>query len=337
MESYSFGAASSPSSSSSNPSDVGRQVYGQHMEEIQRREVEKEKRDAATDSGTTGFAPGPSDGPTTLRVGDQSVLLLSLSTSGISPRSTEPAFRVVGAFSTADEAKEHALVVQRDDPASSLFLHPSGDWMLAAPTPDRVRDEPAIESMLERHRREVERDRREFAEHKEQCLQRPEPVREREVLGEDGGDPMEEDAACSSPSSPQGVVGTRARLRLPASSAVVGQRLAVVSFVADDEDTVREGRPAGEREVAFRVHGCVDTVREADGWIRNVLSKSIRDHDLHVVSTCEWVFPLRMTPDRAPNETFPDTELHTIMERHRTEPARVKEYEEWASKGNSTL
>ena len=36
-------------------------------------------------------------------------------------------------------------------------------------------------------------------------------------------------------------------------------------------------------------------------WIKNTLSREITEFDLHVISTCEWLFLNKMTNDNTPS------------------------------------
>ena len=44
-------------------------------------------------------------------------------------------------------------------------------------------------------------------------------------------------------------------------------------------------------ELLFSIHGAFDTESDADLWIRHVLSEKVKDIDIDIVSSCQWLYP----------------------------------------------
>jgi len=116
----------------------------------------------------------------------------------------------------------------------------------------------------------------------------------------------------------------RARSRLPAGAEVRRQGLAVVSFLAD--------KWHGQHDVPqflFRVYACFEHEDEANTWVRNVCGDHVKDHDIFVVNTSEWLFPQKVKSGDVKHEVYRSDELNCIMKSHSEQPAKVQQFEEW--------
>ena len=116
---------------------------------------------------------------------------------------------------------------------------------------------------------------------------------------------------------------TRRASTNPATARVAGQRIAVLSIVADPDGDA----DGNDDECLMRVLGFFDDQTECDAWVRNVASERVQDVHLDVTSSCVWICPRTMRRGAdAPKECHRNNELHDIIEYHRSEPERVSEF-----------
>ena len=107
--------------------------------------------------------------------------------------------------------------------------------------------------------------------------------------------------------------------RIHNSLDVRGQSIAAMSFVKDDADVP---------EFLFQVYACFDKEEDANTYIRNTCGDKVEDHDIDVVSTCQWIHPQNMTYENATKEVFRSDELDRIMKNHKNQPKEVARFKE---------
>ena len=88
----------------------------------------------------------------------------------------------------------------------------------------------------------------------------------------------------------------------------LNQEVVVISFLIDKEEMQKNGDAP---EFLFRVYRCCKSEDEADGFVRNVASRRVVDHDLHVIDVGEWVKPL--TDAKHQKKRYRDSRLDAIM------------------------
>jgi len=149
------------SSVAAAPPPPGAPPAGKSVEDVFRPAFEEITRRAGAaraldpdDAETTHFAAAPDAPRLPLRRDDQAWVLLSMGTAVLAPRpldATRPALRVYGAFATREEAAEHAAEAVRPlDPACSLVVARTHEWVLMPQTEDAVADPAAAARRLER-------------------------------------------------------------------------------------------------------------------------------------------------------------------------------------------
>jgi hypothetical protein len=304
--------------------------YAEHMAEIGRRR-DVQAHDAALRQ--TGVLPSfgrAARGAVEHVHEEQRVALLSLSQKGFAPRSADgaSAIRVYGCFPSAEEAREHAALVEQHDPGVSLLCHPVGEWGVAVETPDRLALAPTLrDAKLKAYMRRRRTSEEVFERRRQRALDVSDasgtsaPLSTADDLDDvDDDDDARARAGAAADGADGAVVDGAAprRRRLAAAAQLCGQRVAAISFVVDDTS-----------EFLYCVHGCLDSHDEADAFVRNDVSRRIVDFVTDVVATCAWVFPATMGDDIIRSEHFRHEELDKIMAYRRTEPTRVREYREW--------
>lgn len=128
-------------------------MFDEHYEEIHRREnAANELRTTATTQ--TAVAKSAA---TAYANEEQAVFLYSVSHRGVPPiaLSGKGAFRLYGAFATADEARQYAAAVTAYDPDISLLLSSMRDWCTVASTLARLADPDALGAKRDTDRKSV--------------------------------------------------------------------------------------------------------------------------------------------------------------------------------------
>jgi len=266
---------------------------------------EIERRKTADNSERIHFEK--SDNSTNLKeiIEDQSYTLFSISSERIPPCSTaqkNPAVRIYGTFPTEADAKEHAECVASIDPKCSLFINKTNQWLVVPSSIDRIQDGELCNSIITERLQEYLKIRLENSKEFDENLK---DVTERTVRPEYEEKPITKHENSKAHKAKNGC-------------EVRGQKYAVIVFLPDE----KTGEPI------FLIHGCLESQEEADTWIRNVLSKKVTEYDIHVVSTCEWLFLNRMQGDGAKNNKYRTPELEKIMEHQRNAPEEIKSYQE---------
>ncbi len=246
---------------------------------------------------------------------DQKYFLFSLSSEKVPPISTasnNPAIRIYGCFQTEEDAREHAQEIVKLDSSCSLFINKTQQWVVAASSIDRMGDynlqANIVTDRLKEYLKERVQDNKEF---------------EDTVKGE-----CEERTVKPEFEQPPVTVNEKSRShKIKNGSEVHGQKYAVIVFIPD----TKTGEPI------FLVYGCLETKEEADTWIRNVVSRKVTEYDIHVVSTCQWLFLNRMQGDGAQTQKYRTPELEKIMEKQKNQPQEIKEYEEMYNARNNNI
>lgn len=287
------------------------EVFRPAFEEISRRATAA--REFATDE-TTYFARGTSDlCHLPFVLADQSVALVSMGTSVLAPRPVEqqrPALRIYGAFADAQEAKEHADVVQSLDPTCSLAVVPLREWFLM-PQTEECRDDPELRLRRTRARlQEVRASRMEDGERFEKR------VRERTDGTSGGGGDAEDPDEAAELAEAEALV-YKAPRRLRAGGEVRGQTMVAVCVIPD----------ALRGECLVHILGCLENADIAERWVRDVASRHMTDDDIHVAPTCEWIYP--NGEPATGGAKYRNDELQRIMDAAERNPVAVRDYKTW--------
>jgi hypothetical protein len=86
-------------------------------------------------------------------------------------------------------------------------------------------------------------------------------------------------------------------------------------------------------EALVNILACLDTLEEAEEYIRNVGCKDVTHADIHVCRACEWTFPNGDPSSGKTNYRHP--ELQKIMDAADKNPKAVKKYKEWKAEQDS--
>lgn len=244
---------------------------------------------------------------------DQHWALVSMGTAVLAPRpvdSTNPSLRVYGTFATREEAREHAEDVRRVDDVCSLIAIRTHEWILM-PQTEVSRDDPEENARRLQRRLETDAERRadEDADFRQSVL-------ERRAAEEIAGIVEDEDEAHATAEAERILYKPPKRLR--AGAEVRGQSHVALCAIRDPV----------VGECAIQVLGAFETSSDADAWVRNIASKVIHQHNVHVIAACEWVYP-NAERERAAKTKYRNDELQRIMDAADRNHKSVKDYKSW--------
>ena len=221
------------------------------------------------------------------------------------PRGPRAAFRLLGAFASAEEARRHAAEALPAD--CDLLL--AGLGAAFALTRDRDADQQRhLQALLSVHQRRLKDHEREFQENVSE--QRTGEASGGAAAGP-GGDPAE--ACGEAVEEPQ---------RIARSGEVRLQNFAVLSVLHDHDEPHEE-----LQEPAVVVWGVYDTENEAKEAIRARHALSVKDLHLEVCALYEWLHPTEVHKalDHL-EEEFRDETLTQIIRQRKQERRSVKAF-----------
>ena len=235
-------------------------------------------------------------------------VLLNLAHQQRRPQCDRAAFRILGVFSTVEEAKEHAALVPKD---ASLHVLPLQVW-----TP-LTRDEnvsPAdaiahLEHLGRRHQQRIDAHDEEFRDNLA-----------RQKTGAVTAVAVADDTAVSKFQAPAGSAPVST---IPVAAEVRMQRFAIVSVI-HDEDKKTSDEP-DLQEPALLVWEVCETESEAEDIIKTQLGRRVSDVHLDVVAMYEWLFPTQVDLSRV-KEEYRDPKLDELMKYRKEEHLRVAEF-----------
>lgn len=298
-------------------------VFDQHHDEIQRRKSAAHSETVNASSFPRAKNDTTTDLPFVLP--DQEFVLYSVSHVRMPPvceNCMEPAIRLYGTFSDAEAAKDHARIVARDDPSTNLQLSRTHEWFCMAASVERLQDQ---EGMRDHVRRVQEAH---SAARVEASSEFSANVAKRE--GGKGASPdaqaiahsrAKRAADAAQKMEPVALTSLTRAARISRAAEVRDQSYLVVAFLADCIQDLPEPLVC--------VYGAFHSQEEADVYCRNTAGEEVKDHDLYVVSACEWLFPQNIDPQKLRSEVFRSAELSSVIANHKSQPNQVENYKRW--------
>ena len=293
--------------------DNVKKAFEGHQTEIKRRNNVSKQETSHTFDKVEGDVHYP------FVISEQKYVLFSLSSIGFAPRAEDPsnpAVRIYGAFDSTEEANFHAQLVLEKDPSCSLMLDETHKWIVAPSTEKNMQDVEYIQTHTNKILKKYEDIESQHAAdfHKN--------VSEQEINHTTNRVPECPESKCKTDISNM----SRARKNLPSGAEVRRQQLAVVSFLPD-----RWFDKNNAPEFIFRVYAMFEHEDDANKWVRNVCGDEVKDHDVFVVNTCEWLHPQKLDKDKI-KSIYRSNELDKILTNHKDQPNKVKQFEEWRQK-----
>lgn len=286
-------------------------AYAKNHSEIQRRHqlaTDTEKQNPRT------FERAPDAPEIPFKLDAQTHFVWSASHESMAPKARDarhPALRIYGLFPSHSEAVEHAQVVASLDPTCSLMVSPTHEWTVLPRAPERLADaETHVAAVLAAYDERREESKRTFEEN---------VAKHRGGKGKKRADDRGDDVPTQEGEAP-------APRRLGRDAEVRDQSLVAVSFV---EDTTQ---PVGEP--VFQVYAAFANTIDADAWAR-AAGDTVVAYDIDVVSTCVWLFPNDVAPEKIGKEVYRSKELESIISNHRKQPQMCENFERWRQESES--
>jgi hypothetical protein len=286
---------------------MANKILEENMKEMQRR------REVSENISDTSF---PKHGTCNLplKIPGQNIVLFSTSHIKMYPSISEPddpAVKFYGIFPDNESAQEYINEVGLRN--INLQLHPTQEWGVLVSQEDHLNNEYINEkknNILNYYLKQREELNAEFDNNVGS-----------KSTGENTLEPIKPASSSSRFDHKNTLRGMKKISGLGNVNPIYGQKYFVVSFLPDPLGTVPE--------LLFTVHGAFDTQSDADLWIRHVLSEYIKDVDIDIVNSCQWLFPQKIQGKDFSEEKFRGEELNNVMHYHKSEPSKIKQFDEW--------
>jgi len=252
------------------------------------------------------------DANVALEIEEQDYVLLSMGTEVLAPRPLDrrrPALRVYGAFSSREDAVEHASLI--DTTTCSLVIVRRNEWIMM-PQSLKTRDDVEFNRERVKQKLALDEERRIQAHQKFEEARKEHRPCELMAVSENDDDKDMEDAEVE-------VYGRPKRLR--AGCEVRGQTVFAFCTIPDKQ----------EGECLIKILGCFETTSDANGWVRNVGSRDVVHHAIYVSPTCEWLYPNGVL--KAGKKFYRVDELQRIMDAFEQNAEGVRTFKEWKARG----
>lgn len=314
------------------PNAQAQAIFGQHHKEISRRSKVVES-DALNSTSFSRSKESANDLP--FKIPSQDWILFSVSHVRMPPVCEDPrnpAVRFYGLFESAEEASDHARVVLQIDPSVNLQVSRTHEWVSMCSTPERLADDTAVrvhvKTLLAAYTSERTSATKEFNENvdakkagrgssqsnEEDQKRLSEQARtDANRLAEEGDKKKE----------------LRRATKLPRMAEVRDQTVAVVSFISDPKQSIPEP--------LFHVYSAFNTQAEADIYVRNTAGEHVRDHDMYVVSLCEWLHLQEIDSTKLANEVYRSEELNSVMANHKSQPQKIEQFKKWREEADKEV
>ena len=250
---------------------------------------------------------------------EQGFVLFNASHHERRPKGPRAALRLLGGFSEAADAKEHALQLPQD---CDLLLAPIGKAF--ALTKSLPQDEGAhLRRLLAAHLQRLRDHEREFVGNVAE-----QTAGQVSNGGGGGGGGAATAEGTTDPAPPAAVPE-----RISRQSEVRLQNFAVLSVLPDCDELSTD-----QQEPGVVVWGLYDTEAAARDAIRQRLSSSVKDLHLEVVAMYEWLHPTEVSKHLDElEEEFRDETLTSIIAQRKEERRKVRDFRELCGEAGAPM
>lgn len=269
-------------------------------------------------------------------------VLLNIGNVSNRPRAPKPLFRILGFFTSADEAREQVREwlqshpwLQNDCPIHCL---PASTWLVLCKTWEQQRDSQFIWNTvdtvltsyyneLEKHRLEFETNVKErktgeaseaFKEKQRQEKKDKRPKHRRMNQEQARQMVLEKVEQQKLQKEIQGGTGAVRARTWPNDIEVRGQKVAGISYVVDRES----------KEVLLRIYAGFENDEKFEEWKNGKAAQRIKHFHLDSVDMYEWKSPTDVDPTKVA-EKFRNEALDKIMNQPKKETRKLEEFDEW--------
>jgi hypothetical protein len=305
------------------PNAQAQAIFGQHQKEISRRSKVVESG-ALNSTSFPRSKESANDLP--FKIPGQEWILFSVSHVRMSPVCEDPcrpAVRFYGLFESAEDASDHARVVLQSDPSVNLQVSRTHEWVSMCSTPERLADDTAVRTHVKTLLAEHTSTRTSATKEFNNNVQLKRGGKGCAQSNEDDQNRLSRQAKVEANRLAQGDAKKELcrAAKLPRTAEVRDQSVAVVSFISDPKQPIPEP--------LFRVYSAFNTQADADVYVRNTAGEHVRDHDIYVVSLCEWLHPQDIDSTKLANEVYRSEELNSVMANHKSQPQKIEQFKKW--------
>ena len=246
----------------------------------------------------------PSQCSRAFHAASQKFIVVQLANQNISPKSDRPALRVLGGFSTKNEALEHSKLVNEVEQCTTIIteLH---NFLPVFDKYEHVNDDfqrQHVEALLERDKKKREEELAQFEKRLSNKV--VENTTEKKV----------EETKSATKSETYGEVDGKCVSAIQDKHVLSSQKFAVVSFLNH------------ETEPCIKIYGLCPSIEEAEQFSRCVVAHKIKDMDIVTVDTNQWIYPCSyFTADLRGKITYRNEIQNAIMQSEFSREAKVSD------------
>ena len=245
---------------------------------------------------------------------DQKWILYSISHEKVpplAPDASSPGIRFYGCFKNEKMAKHYAEKIIAVDTGTSLFMGKSHAWILAPRSIVNYQDADYVtkktETLLKRSKIECDVQTARFKQHQDELKSKALSEEDAKEMVEPEEEKGEEDKEEKNEVEEEEDEEDDGRPMLTTECIPANQVNMICSFINDEK------KNADSPEFLFYCYRSCRDDDESDGFIKNVASKQVTEHDIFNVCNGEWLFPIR--DHKTCKKIYRDKRLNEIMNR----------------------
>ena len=244
---------------------------------------------------------------------NQKYILVNLGHVDQRMRSNTPCFRILGAFATMEDLREHCETLTRD--VSIIKVDRGRIFLICESGQKQLHPRYAIEKI----RRITDRHRDEFDRRQQDFEDRRQKIRESIRSGTEVESELKEVTNHSEPVVPKLLeTETRNPKNLSRLCEVRKQSVAVVSIFRDDQHLCGAQNP----EPGIIIWGLFEDSETAKAWIQNEAQSRVTTCHLDVVDCYEWLHPQDVDVEKV-TEVYRSKGLTAVMQKRKDHPRTV--------------
>ena len=271
--------------------------------------------------------------PEDLRSEEQNVVYLRFAHRKQNPPSDRPAFMICSTFMDPEEADDHyALYKSSYDAGGATWKCETGGFIPCATSiENQLNDQYKLDkknAIIKNHQKKLAQDRHEFQANIDQQTagktgvsihKKKEAVKEKRTIRNLAVKTVFQKKVKEE--------GRRVAPSMANDARKNGQHWAVVSFLCDNTTAVLCGN--ADPEPMIRVYGCFATPEDANEEKLKIAEK-IKDYDIDVVATGEWLFPEDLDLEKL-KEEYRNEKQNEIMNTRKEKKRELELYERYCN------
>jgi len=271
--------------------------------------------------------------PADLRSEEQNVVYLRFAHRKQNPPSDRPAFMICSTFVDPEEADDHyALYKSSYDAGGATWKCETGGFIPCTTSiENQLNDQYKLDkknAIIKNHQKKLAQDRHEFQANIDQQTagktgvsihKKKEAVKEKKTIRNQAVKTVFQKRVKEE--------GRRVAPSMANDARKNGQHWAVVSFLCDNTTAVLCGN--ADPEPMIRVYGCFATPEDANEEKLKIAEK-VKDYDIDVVATGEWLFPEDLDLEKL-KEEYRNEKQNEIMNTRKEKKRELELYERYCN------